>query len=225
MLFTLSHRPAWGGGEWRGEALFGVCTFKITWKECCQHFDGSVFVTLSVLFTLISVVHSNKSKFNSSVILGVIGHLGGGVEGGNVILGVIGQCGVGVWVTPMKRVFLISAVHSDKSKSNSSVILGVIGQQGQNGGGALFGVCTFKITQEKCCQHFDGSVFVTLSVLFTLISAVHSDKSKSNSSVILGSIGHWGGGVEGGNVIIGQCGVGSLGDSCKAGFSDQCCSL
>ena len=65
-------------------------------------------------------------------------------------------------------------------------------------------------------------------MLFTLISAVHLDKSKFNSSVILGVIGHWGGGVEGGNVIlgvIGQCGVGSLGDSCEAGFSGQCCSL
>ena len=90
---------------------------------------------------------------------------------------------------------MISAVHSDKSKSNSSVILGVIGQHGGGGGmegGALFGVCTFKITWKECCQHFDGSVFVTLSVLFALISAVHSNKSKSNSSVILGVIGHWG---------------------------------
>ena len=47
--------------------------------------------------------------------------------------------------------------------------------------------------------------------------------SKSNSSVILGVIGHWvWGGVEGGNVIlgvIGQCGVGGLGDSREAGFS------
>ena len=59
----------------------GVCTFKNTKKECCQHFDGHVFVTLSMLFTLISAVHSNKSKFHSSVILGVIGHWGGGVEG------------------------------------------------------------------------------------------------------------------------------------------------
>ena len=33
-------------------------------------------------------------------------------------------------MTPAKQVFLVSAVHSDKSKSNSSVILGVIGHWG-----------------------------------------------------------------------------------------------
>ena len=61
-----------------------------------------------MLFTLISTVHSDKSKSNSSVIVGVIGHWGGGVEGGNVILGVIGQCGGGgARVTPAKRVFLL----------------------------------------------------------------------------------------------------------------------
>ena len=48
-----------------------------------------------MLFTLISTVHSNRSKSNSSVILGIIGHWGGGVKGGNVIVGVIGQCGGG----------------------------------------------------------------------------------------------------------------------------------
>ena len=44
-------------------------------------------------------------------------------------------------MTPTKWVFLISAVHSDKSKSNSSVILGVIGQQEAGmEGGTLWGM-------------------------------------------------------------------------------------
>ena len=76
------------------------------------------FVTLSV-FTLISAVHSDKSKSNSSVILGVIGHCGGKVRAG--------KCNSGSYM-PLwgwEGVF-----HSDKSKSHSSVILEVIGHCG-----------------------------------------------------------------------------------------------
>ena len=43
-------------------------------------------------------------------------------------------------MTPAKQVFLISAVHSDKSKSNSSVILGVIGHWGGMEGGTVWGM-------------------------------------------------------------------------------------
>ena len=67
---------------------------------------------------------------------------------------------------------LISAVHSDKSKSNNSVILGVLGH------------CGVEVRAGKCKS---GSYML----LWRWEGVVHSDKSKSHSSVILEVIGHW----------------------------------
>ena len=111
------------------------------------------------------------------MILGVIGHRWGS-GGSRVILRVIGHCG---------------------RSGGGSVILRVAGHCG--GGGGRYAHLKSHVCKE-CCQHFNGSVFVTLSLLFTLISAVHYDKSKSNNNVILEDIGRCGG-SEVSSVILG----------------------